>query len=128
MISVQAPRRVAPPCNACEPEGTACFVGEGGDVTIDVSNDMLRRQVTVVGSWTFSKNGQGDCAEFVAERGVDKPHVEAATARARGRRARSGGISSGAASNERTHHDAGLLSGSMTARLAAAVMPGHRLE
>ena len=51
--------------------GTACFVGEGGDVTIDVSNDMLRRQVTVVGSWTFSKNGQADCAEFVAERGVD---------------------------------------------------------
>ena len=45
--------------------GTACFVGEGGDVTIDVSNDMLRRQVTVVGSWTFSKNGQADCAEFV---------------------------------------------------------------
>ncbi len=51
--------------------GTTCFVGEGGDVTIDVSNDMLRRQVTVVGSWTFSKNGQADCAEFVAERGVD---------------------------------------------------------
>ena len=51
--------------------GTACFVGEGGDVTIDVSNDMLRRQVTVVGSWTFSKNGQGECAEFVAERDVD---------------------------------------------------------
>ena len=51
--------------------GTACFVGEGGDVTIDVSNDMLRRQVTVVGSWTFSKNGQADCAEFVAERGVN---------------------------------------------------------
>ncbi len=51
--------------------GTTCFVGEGGDVTIDVSNDMLRRQVTVVGSWTFSKNGQADCAEFVADRGVD---------------------------------------------------------
>ncbi len=51
--------------------GTVCFVGEGGDVTIDVSNDMLRRQVTVVGSWAFSKNGQADCAEFVAERKVD---------------------------------------------------------
>jgi threonine dehydrogenase-like Zn-dependent dehydrogenase len=32
---------------------------------------MLRRQVTVVGSWTFSKNGQADCAEFVAERKID---------------------------------------------------------
>ena len=51
--------------------GTACFVGEGGDVTIDVSNDMLRRQVTVVGSWTFSKNGQAECARFVAERKID---------------------------------------------------------
>ena len=51
--------------------GTACFVGEGGEVTIEVSNDMLRRQVTLVGSWTFSKNGQADCARFVAERGID---------------------------------------------------------
>ena len=51
--------------------GTACFVGEGGDATIDVSNDMLRRQVTVVGSWTFSKNGQADCAAFIAERKID---------------------------------------------------------
>ena len=50
--------------------GTACFVGEG-DVTIDVSSDMLHRQVTVFGSWTFSKNGQADCADFVAERGFD---------------------------------------------------------
>ena len=51
--------------------GTACFVGERGDVTLDVSNDLLRRQVTLVGSWTFSKNGQADCAEFVAERNID---------------------------------------------------------
>ena len=51
--------------------GTACFVGEGGDVTIDVSNDMLRRQVTLVGSWTFSKNGQAECARFVAEHGIN---------------------------------------------------------
>ena len=26
--------------------GTVCFVGEGGDVTIDVSRDMLRKQLT----------------------------------------------------------------------------------
>jgi 2-desacetyl-2-hydroxyethyl bacteriochlorophyllide A dehydrogenase len=51
--------------------GTACFVGERGDVTFDVSNDFLRRQVTLVGSWTFSKNGQADCAEFVADRKID---------------------------------------------------------
>ena len=54
--------------------GIACFVGERGNVTIDVSPDMLRRQVTLVGSWTFSKQGQADCAELVADKkiAVDK--------------------------------------------------------
>ena len=51
--------------------GTACFVGERGQVTLDVSPDMLRRQVTLVGSWTFSKQGQADCAEFVADHKID---------------------------------------------------------
>lgn len=51
--------------------GTACFVGEGGDVTIDVSPDMLRKQLTIVGSWTFSTTGQADCARFVADHKID---------------------------------------------------------
>ena len=51
--------------------GKACFVGEGGDVTLDVSPDMLRRQVTLIGSWTFSTVGQAECATFIADRGVD---------------------------------------------------------
>jgi 2-desacetyl-2-hydroxyethyl bacteriochlorophyllide A dehydrogenase len=51
--------------------GKACFVGEGGDVTLDVSNDLLRRQVTVIGSWTFSKHGQAECADFVADKKLD---------------------------------------------------------
>ena len=51
--------------------GKACFVGEGGSVSLDVSPDLLRRQVTLIGSWTFSTVGQADCAQFVAERGVD---------------------------------------------------------
>jgi len=51
--------------------GTACFVGERGQVTLDVSPDLLRRQVALVGSWTFSKQGQAECAEFVADRKVD---------------------------------------------------------
>ena len=50
--------------------GTACFVGEGGTVTLDVSTDMLRRQLTLVGSWTFSQVGQAECAKFVAERAI----------------------------------------------------------
>ena len=28
-------------------------------------------RVTLVGSWTFSKQGQAECAEFIAERKVD---------------------------------------------------------
>ena len=50
--------------------GKACFVGEGGSVSLDVSPDLLRRQVTLIGSWTFSTVGQADCAQFVAERDI----------------------------------------------------------
>src|SRR4051812_36666292 len=50
--------------------GTACYVGEGGDVTLDVSPDMLRRQVTLIGSWTFSAMGMKDCAEFIAKKRI----------------------------------------------------------
>lgn len=50
--------------------GTVCFVGEGGNVTIDVSPEMLRKQLTIVASWTFSTVGQGDCARYIAERGI----------------------------------------------------------
>ncbi len=50
--------------------GTVCFVGEGGNVTIEVSPEMLRKQLTIVGSWTFSTVGQAECARFVAERGI----------------------------------------------------------
>lgn len=34
-------------------------VGEGGNVTLDVSPDLLRRQVTLIGAWTFSTVGHG---------------------------------------------------------------------
>jgi threonine dehydrogenase-like Zn-dependent dehydrogenase len=51
--------------------GTVCFVGEGGSVTVDVSRDMIRKQLTVIGSWTFSSVIQGECARFVADRGID---------------------------------------------------------
>jgi threonine dehydrogenase-like Zn-dependent dehydrogenase len=50
--------------------GTVCFVGEGDTVTLDVSNDLLRRQITIVASWTFSTVIQAECARFIAERGI----------------------------------------------------------
>jgi threonine dehydrogenase-like Zn-dependent dehydrogenase len=66
-----APDARAAAVRAVRAWGTACFVGERGQVTLDVSPDLLRRQVTLVGSWTFSKQGQADCAEFIADRKVD---------------------------------------------------------
>jgi threonine dehydrogenase-like Zn-dependent dehydrogenase len=50
--------------------GTVCFVGEGGNVTLDVSPDMLRKQLTIIGSWTFSTSIQADCARFVADQKI----------------------------------------------------------
>src|SRR3989442_413083 len=66
-----APDARAAAVRAVRSWGTACFVGERGQVTLDVSPDLLRRQVTLVGSWTFSRQGQAECAEFVADRNVD---------------------------------------------------------
>ena len=50
--------------------GTVCFVGEGGEVTLDVSRDMLRKQLTLIGSWTFSAMGQAECARFDADNNI----------------------------------------------------------
>ncbi|HYG55120.1 MAG TPA: zinc-binding dehydrogenase [Burkholderiales bacterium] len=63
-----AARRAA--VRAVKTWGTACYVGEGGDVTLDVSPDLLRRQVTLIGSWTFSAMGMKECAEFVAKKRI----------------------------------------------------------
>jgi threonine dehydrogenase-like Zn-dependent dehydrogenase len=50
------------------------LVGEGGKLTVDVSPHILRKQLTIVGSWTFSTIGQAECAQFIARQGlaVDK--------------------------------------------------------
>jgi len=60
---------------SARPWGVACFVGEGGDVTIEVSPQMLRKQLTIVGSWTFSTSIQADCARFVADNNIDVEHL-----------------------------------------------------
>ena len=51
--------------------GTMCFVGEGSDVSIEVSPHLLRRQLTLVASWTFSTVIQAECAAFCVERRID---------------------------------------------------------
>jgi len=66
-----APEARAAAVRSARAWGTACFVGERGEVTLEVSPDLLRRQITLVGSWTFSKQGQAECAEFVADQGIE---------------------------------------------------------
>jgi threonine dehydrogenase-like Zn-dependent dehydrogenase len=68
-----AARRAAVRC--VKTWGTACYVGEGGDVTLDVSPDLLRRQVTLIGSWTFSAMGMLECARFIAENKIDLERI-----------------------------------------------------
>jgi len=50
--------------------GTACMVGVFGKIELD-SEELIQLRKTVVGSLTFSKNLQEECALFVAERGLD---------------------------------------------------------
>src|SRR5438874_2686967 len=50
--------------------GRVAFVGEGGNTTFDISQQMIRRQLTIHASWTFSAVGQEECARFIAERKV----------------------------------------------------------
>ncbi len=56
--------------------GVACMVGGSGPLHLDnVSAALNQRQITVMGSWTFSNVGQADCARFIAERGVEADKV-----------------------------------------------------
>ena len=48
--------------------GTLCLVGLGATATFDTGPELVLRQVTVMGSWTFSNTGQRDCADFCAAR------------------------------------------------------------
>ena len=50
--------------------GRVCFVGEGNPTTFDVSQDLIRKQLTIVASWTFSAVGQWECARFITDRKI----------------------------------------------------------
>jgi len=59
--------RVAAVKSACI-WGRVCFVGERNTTTFDISPDIIHKQLTIHGSWTFSSLGQEECAHFVVER------------------------------------------------------------
>ncbi len=48
--------------------GRVCFVGEGNTTTFDVSPQIIHKQLTILGSWTFSLSGLAEVANFVVER------------------------------------------------------------
>ena len=50
--------------------GRVAFVGEGNTTTFDISQDMIRKQLTIHASWTFSSVGQEECARFIARRKI----------------------------------------------------------
>ena len=48
--------------------GRACLVGEGGTVTFEPTPDIIHRQLTLLGSWTFSTVVLEELGRFVVER------------------------------------------------------------
>ena len=50
--------------------GRACFVGEGGTVTLQPTPDIIHRQLTLIGSWTFSTHVLEELAKFVVDRNL----------------------------------------------------------
>jgi (R,R)-butanediol dehydrogenase/meso-butanediol dehydrogenase/diacetyl reductase len=53
------------------PWGRIALVAVGGDLEIDSYKDLIAKQRTVFGSWTFSQVGMKDCALFIAGHGVE---------------------------------------------------------
>ena len=51
--------------------GRIALVAVGGNLDVVGWNDLIAKQRTVIGSWTFSIIGMKDCAYFIADRGID---------------------------------------------------------
>ena len=50
--------------------GRACFVGEHGTATFDMTPDVIHKQLTMYGSWTFSTVLLAECAQFAVDHHV----------------------------------------------------------
>ena len=50
--------------------GRACFVGEQGTATFEMTPDVIHKQLTMYGSWTFSTVLLAECARFAVDRNV----------------------------------------------------------
>ena len=50
--------------------GRACLVGEGGTLSVEPSPDIIHRQLSLYGSWTFGKTTLEELANWVVERDI----------------------------------------------------------
>ena len=50
--------------------GRSCFVGEGGSVTLEATSDIIHRQVTIMGSWTFSTVVLKELGNYIVDRKI----------------------------------------------------------
>jgi threonine dehydrogenase-like Zn-dependent dehydrogenase len=50
--------------------GRACFVGEHGTATFEMTPDVIHKQLTMYGSWTFSTVLLAECAQFAIDHRV----------------------------------------------------------
>jgi threonine dehydrogenase-like Zn-dependent dehydrogenase len=55
---------------AARPWGRACFVGEQGTATFEMTPDVIHKQLTMYGSWTFSTVLLAECAQFAVDRSI----------------------------------------------------------
>jgi threonine dehydrogenase-like Zn-dependent dehydrogenase len=60
---------------AARPWGKACFVGAHGTATFDMTPDVIHRQLTMYGSWTFNPLLMAECARFAIDRRVPLGNV-----------------------------------------------------
>ena len=51
--------------------GVTCLIGGEGEIALNAGPELIFRQRTVLGHWTFSKTGQADCARLVCDRKID---------------------------------------------------------
>lgn len=56
--------------NVLRPHGRAAFIGECRELTIHPSNQLIRKQVTVMGSWYFPIFEYDEITQFIIEKGL----------------------------------------------------------
>jgi threonine dehydrogenase-like Zn-dependent dehydrogenase len=55
---------------AARPWGRACYVGAHGTATFEMTPDVIHRQLTILGCWTFNGLLMAECARFAVDRKV----------------------------------------------------------